>query len=518
MKPPSDRTLAATLLVAIALVWAGHAWTALAYPLGNDPGIFQYLAWAMTVGDVPYVDSFEFNTPGIIVWHWAYGSVAGFSDEALIGLALALSALAVAGATWSLRKRCSLAALALGAGVATWTFVGITPWDRGQRELFQGVLLLAAFGAARRAARTPGRTAASAWATLVGLLCGVATTIKITFGAVLWPLYVLWLIDLFAARRAEGTAGMRTGVVASLMALLGWTLPLAGVLAWLHAIDAWEAFWFAQRTYLPLHGSLLTVPTMEALQKPLAATLLVLGIASAVISVLACRRGSPTGDLRGPLRVLAWIHLGTVALYLGQRHGWTYHLQIALPFVAPTVALGWTALTERAPFPRGLPGSRWSPIACAVALVPICVAALIVRYDAGPGLSRAKQVGEHWDHEAQLEVAALLQRAGPPTDRVLTNNDEQQLLYMARRLSATPFVYGFLFSESHPKEQLAQLALARVRALQDRPAQWVVWNEAPYKPELDSLAANPVLQMWIIAHCQRVTQHGPYSVWRCRDR
>ena len=79
------------LLLALGL----HAAAALRYPLGSDPSLFQYHAWAMTQGVMPYRDSFEFNTPGIVLLHGGFTQLLGFSDAALIAVALTLSVVVV---------------------------------------------------------------------------------------------------------------------------------------------------------------------------------------------------------------------------------------------------------------------------------------------------------------------------------------------------------------------------------------------------------------------------------------
>ncbi|MBY0406479.1 MAG: hypothetical protein K2Q01_02215, partial [Rickettsiales bacterium] len=48
----------------------------------NDSAIFNYIAWRMGEGMVPYRDLFDMNFPGIYVVHWLMQAVLGRSDFA----------------------------------------------------------------------------------------------------------------------------------------------------------------------------------------------------------------------------------------------------------------------------------------------------------------------------------------------------------------------------------------------------------------------------------------------------
>ncbi len=311
------------------------------------------------------------------------------------------------------------------------------------------------------------------------LLAGCATTLKIAVLPVIWLVWMAWLFPLFKQR------GNRAGVKASLTSFAGFLIPLVAVVGWLYWYDALGAYLEIQRTYLPLHRTVLTVPWTEALGQTLPIVLLGLGVWTAI---------------KGP-RVAAAVHLGAIAIFLLQRHGWTYHLHVAVPLVMPTVALAAAAIPKRALLP--------------LAAVPLLLATSTTVYDHGTGLQRGVHVDAHWNFPAHQAVAEYLRQNSLPTDRVLTNNDEQQLLYMARRRAATPFLYGFLFSESHPEPVLRQLAFARYTLVNARRPRWVVWNTTPHSPELDSLAANPALRAWIGANCTPAVQIEPYAIYRC---
>jgi hypothetical protein len=210
---------------------------------------------------------------------------------------------------------------------------------------------------------------------------------------------------------------------------------------------------------------------------------------------------------RGPHRWALWslgvAMLMTVALYLGQAQGWTYHLHLALPLVAPAVALTANSIERTALLAGG-------------SAVMLILAAMGVKYDLTDGLHRGIQVDEHWNHASMVTVANHIRNNGPADDRVLTNNTEHQLLLLAQRRVATPFLYGWVASESHPEPELQALGVLRASAAAVHNTHWVVWNTRPYKPDLDSWEQNPILALWIRNHCtQQWLEADPYEVYYC---
>jgi len=150
--PPTNTSLLFRLGLGVGLglcvgLWVAHAWSILKYPIGNDAGIFQYHGWALTLGEIPYRDSWEFNSPGIILLHWTWGKLAGFSDQAFLWLVIGLSSLAMWWPHWRSTRHWSASTQFFAIATGLWSYTLITPWDRGQRECFQGGLLLVALAA-----------------------------------------------------------------------------------------------------------------------------------------------------------------------------------------------------------------------------------------------------------------------------------------------------------------------------------------------------------------------------------
>ena len=452
------------------MLWLAHCVSVFLYPLGNDPAIFQYHAWAMSLEKVPYLDSLDVNTPGIILLHWFWGTLAGYSDTAFLALTMLLCTGAIFGSLWVLRKR-AREALLVALAVSLWAFVSITPWDRGQREIFQGVLLLLALYSGSRNVYL--------WA---GIFLGAAVTIKASVLLVLAPAGIVWLWRF------------RPGIPAFRTLLAGAAVPIVGVLIWLAAVGAWDDYWWIQWHYLPHHRGQFTVPWQEAVKHPLAMWVSAIGLASLFCGALG--------------QLLSTTLLAAVGLYLFQRHGWSYHLHVVVPLLL-VAALGVAERLIKSS------QERWMTSFVAAGLLVLSL--FNIHYDCTRGLTRAHQVDSHWDYDAHQQVAAFLQKQGPPSDRVLTNNDEQQLLVMARRRGATRCLYSFVCSEAHSEPVFQRLSKARLAQVEQRPLQWVVWNTQFYAAKTDSLEANPLLAAWIVAHCSEKAPIGPYRLWRCSD-
>ncbi|HEX7602858.1 MAG TPA: hypothetical protein VF316_14680, partial [Polyangiaceae bacterium] len=99
------RTLAAlvpALIVALPWSWAWQGTRNASYTsFGRDQGIFQYIAWAITHGEVDYRDVRDVNGPLIHLIHVVFGWFCGRSEHQFRVLDLA-----VAGGTFALVGAC----------------------------------------------------------------------------------------------------------------------------------------------------------------------------------------------------------------------------------------------------------------------------------------------------------------------------------------------------------------------------------------------------------------------------
>jgi len=496
----SNRPFLVTMMLCGVGLWIAHGWAMLRYPLGNDPAIFQYHGWALTVGEVPYRDALEFNSPGIIFLHWIVGVLMGFSDRVFLLFTLFVSTVAAWGPLVEKHLKRNPSAWLAAMVTTLWAYGAITPWDRGQRELFQGIFLLSTFGLGVWIQESIKDRVRRGVLLGMGCLLGAAVTIKITIAVLLVPLVVVW----FAAERLWNQRPLKQCFATAGWIMLGVGFPVAAILLWVQTIGAWDGFWQTQWQYLPIHRGQIGVSLPNAMSHTLPWIVLLVG-ASALGIAFIRRSDKPLS-----LLVLGTALVGLVALYLLQGKGWTYHLHIALPLLGLTVGLV---------VHHGLPASgtlaRLIPWLGSIAV--LIVVAGNTHYDHGNGLVRGEHVGNHWNYSSHQQVATLLQSEGAPSDRVLVNNDEQQLLAMAQRRSATSCMYGFLCSESQPDPFLASLGLQRAAQVNDRAPSWVVWNDQPYQPALDELSANPLIEAWITRRCSLRTTIPPYRVWRCAE-
>ena len=328
-----------------------------------------------------------------------------------------------------------------------------------------------------------------------GAAIGTMVTLKITIVLMLIPVIGLGLLSL----RRWVYSQWRPLLSFTLWLSAGVSIPIGGVLIWMMGIDALDSFMTTQWEYLPIHRSQIKVPIALAMSSRLPWIVLTLGIL--MLAMAWFRRA------RKPLSLtfLGAVLIGTVGLYVFQGKGWTYHLHIVIPIMG--VCAGMLL--------HGMQHTRRSWLCIGLGLVFLWFALQNTVYDHSTGLNRAKQVGLHWNYPAHQRVAAVLQQ-GETTDRVLVNNDEQQLLYMAQRRSATRCMYGFLCSEAHENPTLSQWGQERALELKENPAQWVVWNDFPYRSDLDQLPLNPQMGRWIQNQCQLHSIVVPYRIWRCQ--
>ena len=476
-------------------LWLAHCWAIVRYPIGNAAGIFQYTGWALTAGEIPYRDIWEFNSPGIILLHWGWGVVAGFTDQAFLWLTIVVSTIAMWWPQITTGRHWSLSTRFLSIGVGLWAFTAITPWDRGQREIFQGILLLLGFALLSRAIQATRVMSRRRHLVAAGMCIGVAVTLKIVVAMIVLACMGVALLGL-----RRWTYDRWSSLLSPALWVLGATvIPIAGVLLWLFSIGAWDSFWQTQWNYLPIHRSQVSVPIVLAMDATLPWIVLILGTITGTVAWFY-RAQRPLA-----LLMVSCTLLSTYGLYLFQGKGWTYHLHIAVPFMGVAVGLCVHTL--------GKTVAPWARVSLGIVVMWMVMGSTV--YDHSAGLRRGEQVGLHWNYPAHQQVAALLQNEGSDADRVLVNNDEQQLLYMAKRRSATRCMYGFLCSEAHPVPELAEWGLQRARWVEANPPDWVVWNDFPYQPDRDQLPLNPKIAGWIQQNCTLRAIIVPYRVWRC---
>jgi hypothetical protein len=191
-------------------------------PLGRDPMIFQYTAWAVTQGEVLYRDIFDVNGPLITLLHVAFQAIGGEHAPGMRCIDLCMRALVFsfvgmtllhatqrADATaphWSERLTWSVIALVTLLGV----YSSFDFWDSAQRDGWYFLWTLASAALQLHALQTDSRAGWSAgprWSAgargmlVAGALSGVTWLGKPSF-------VVFSIMQAAALTFACGTSGL----------------------------------------------------------------------------------------------------------------------------------------------------------------------------------------------------------------------------------------------------------------------------------------------------------------------
>ena len=313
------------LPVGLALAWVASLLArSLGWPLVNDACMNHYVGWQIAEGATPYRDVFDFQFPGTLFLHAAIVRLFGAGDAVWRAFDLAW----LGAACWLCvrfhRRSPGWVAGASAALYAQW-HLALGPWNTGQRDFIQAVLLLGCALAAANAieGRRPERNLL-----LAGLAAGAAAAIKpqaILFALLLAPL-VAWTIR---GRRVACLSRFAAGFAAPLLALAIW-------LAWTGGLSS---FVETVRDYLiPLHPRMDRLPpgriALSWITNPFSLPLLLLGL------VALARAAWTRVEIQRRLILFAGCVYGVAHLAL-QAKGWSYHFEPAALFLC---ALAPTAL------------------------------------------------------------------------------------------------------------------------------------------------------------------------------
>ncbi|WP_438030494.1 hypothetical protein [Sorangium sp. So ce233] len=474
--PRGERARALPLLAALLVVAPGLYWVAVATraaslsPLGRDQGIFQYFAWALREGDVLYRDIRDVNGPLTTLVHLVFQALGGEDEHRfrVLDLAVTGGVFALVGACLpglgartgpAARLFAERAAWAAAAWVvASAQYLSHLYWDIAQRETFADWFLLSSVAAqvlgSSLAARPRGaldgraRPLAAALTAMAGALAAVTWFGKPTF-VLFTPAQVLALLlddehPLGSRGRLGAYAG---GALAGASVLLALVLGFGDLASFVRIaiVEAPGLYRYIWARSLPE----LFTPAFARLDAALG--LVGCGIA---IALVAARRA--------PRRLLAigLLPLGALASLVVQRKGFAYHHQP----IGAAARLVWLALlvlaAERASWARPSRAvARAAPLALGAALG--LFAALQARASShaamASALSSIAATPEGRASEAyfalypeshyrpwEMRLAArYVDERTRPDARVQVYGMDPYFLFLARRLSATPYVYAY---------------------------------------------------------------------------
>lgn len=425
-------------------------------PLERDEGEYAYIAWRMGEGDVPYRDAFDQKPPGIFAVYWLafllLGPDAGAARTALlVSGALTTAVVALIG------RRLAGSPGALISGLA-FALLSTSPslWaTAANTEIFM-LLPLALAVVVLYGTEPAPLTSRPSRLLLAGFLIGTAFLLK-QVGILL----ALALLPELLARRRFRDIGLLASGGTCVVALSLLPFALAGALP--QALDCillhnlrYSGSGCAEDAFSFL-GSVLS--SISSRHGPL---LLLAGWGT----VKAATR-------RAPLDVLAlgWLFFALLGTLLGCRFFPHYFLAV----VPPTCLLAARGVTS-----LGKPGTGARRVILAVSATLILVFPLVQDrklLSASPDdISRSLYGMELFPLSRTLARRIELMTA--PADPVLVVGSEPQILFHARRRSATRYIffYPLTSATAFARDRQAEM-LAEIRQL---PPAAILWVRVPF--------------------------------------
>jgi hypothetical protein len=450
------RVLAPLVVTLVPLFWVVDATKrASLTTLGRDQGIFQYIAWAVMRGDVDYRDVRDVNGPLVHMIHLAMLRLGGGDEHRFHVLELTVTGVtfAIVGAlvpglvsrgriTWLERAAWALAAwVVLSAQYHLYLY-----WNQAQRESFCDWFLLPSL--ALQVAR-PAATARGARMRVVAI---AALSVVTWFGKPSFALFTAAQLGVMVVDREIRASRFEIVTRFALGGLIGAAGPV------LYVLVCGDVGAFVRITFVDvptIYRFIWAKSVQEILgdEGPLSVTTVGLAV-SALLAGLVVMRELPR-------RVLALALAPPCALAgaLAQHKGFGYHFH---PLTATThagllvvVAMLWERFRAA---PRQRPLGRYVALSAAAALALHEAAAMKdsphtrnVWILAGGETAEKRSQEEYFDtfksHDffpwALRQGAAYLARVTSPDARVQEYGMDPYLLFLAKRRSATPYIYAY---------------------------------------------------------------------------
>ncbi len=458
---PSEPRLRLGLLLLAGLVFLAVRVPLLGLPLERDEGEYAYVAWRLLEGDVPYRDAFDQKPPAIFAVYAAALLVGGHSGLGIHGVLLVWSA----GTAWLLHALVRRLAGGLAAALAVLVFavVGADPSlgaTAANTELF---MLLPMVGSLLAAVRALEDDAARWW-----LACGGLAA------AACWFKQVAALHALFVALLAAGLPppGMarRIGVSA---ARLGWLVVGAGLVS-LPVFVALAAAG-ATRPFLDavfLHNlEYAQQRTLSQGLDNLAWNLLRQAPGQAPVWALALLGLLATPSLRARRLLGGWLLFSSAGVAVGWQFRPHYFVQ-AMPALAALAGAGGAVLLGRSSGLATAPRLAAAGGLLLLVLVPAVHARRHALF-AGSSEAAARAIYGMNPFPESPDIARYIARTSEPDDSVFVVGSEPQILFHAKRRSATRYIFFYPltggFADALARQQEA---MAEVRASRPR---YVVW-------------------------------------------
>jgi hypothetical protein len=529
-------------------------------PLGRDQGIFQYVGWALRSGQVDYRDVRDVNGPLTHLVHVAFLALGGSDDHrfrvldlAVTGASFALAGACLAGLgsrraqVWMSRIAWALA----GWVVLSGQYLLFGYWDIAQRESFFDWFMLSSI-ALQLAAQTqalggPGRADR---ARRQALQIGVAGALSLVpwFGKPTFALFTLAQLlaiavdDELLLPRKKALSAFAVGGAFSTCVALALLVRYGDALAFLRI----------QLSDVPaLYRFLWPRAAADIFSNPWCATQAIFAIAGAIVLLTLVL----LGEMPRAVVALALVPVCALASVVVQAKGFPYHFHP----VTAGVHLQWLALAawlaERTRVARrSLAILRLAPIAVGLVIAfrvatamedSPHVRATWLLWSGGTAADRTTpQYFAHFPERDFFpyelrQAAAYLRENTQADDRVQVYGMDPYLLFLAGRLSATPYIYAYDLDvdaalaggtggvpDDAQSERIRTLRdshetdfLARLQA--HPPAAFVFLDQSPLLSEADGWAdfeahcsrAAP----WVRANYRESARFGHDHVWLRAD-
>lgn len=417
----------------------------LALPLERDEGEYAYIGWLMLQGVPPYAEAYTMKLPGI---HAAYAgllAVFGHSVEAIRGGLVLVNLASVAliyllGRQWSSR-------IGAVAAAAIFAVVSAGHTVHGFMANAEHFVLLPALAGIWLLTRDQAREQLLAVCG-AGLCFGLAILVKQT--AVVFLVFALtwmawsWRMAGFAAPRQFATR---------VMGFLAGPLLLYGALcAWMVAAGTFGNFWRWTVEYPREYVSQVSWSSGVDLFLLAAVPIAMFAWPALLLAVLGIYASLRSADraTRGVFLVLF-----TVFSFLAVCPG-LYFREHYFLFLLPSVALAGGVAFDLLSQTLRRRGRFVMPLMLVIASASWSLYAdSDVLFRLPPERVSRLMYGENPFPESPA-IAEYIENSTPPSARVAILGSEPQILFLARRRSATGFLYMYPMTEQHEFAELMQ--------------------------------------------------------------
>jgi len=420
----------------------------LGIPFERDEGEYAYIAWRSGFGELPYRDWIDQKPPGIF---WAYQLALQLPLDAVRAVHL-LGLIVVAAAA------CAVYFLACRLTKPFWALVcailfgclSTDPLVQGtaaNTELFLSLPLLLALLATLSVATENRRLV------LLALLAGGLTGIAMAFKQIAifyWPLLIIshWLFAARAERLRKTlifAAGSAAGLTAIWILIAGWFAMHHGLNDFIynvftHNLEYIQVIPWATRLGYCRH-------TLQSLAGSQALIWLFAG--AALIALWKTKRKRYLWFLAG------WLLAG-LAGTSASGYYFPHYFQPLIPVLCLAAALG-AEMLEAAPFWKSAPvmARQWI-LVVALAALPVAELSPFEFVYSPREAVRAIYPGNEALFAEMPELGKHLAQSTRPDDQVFVFGAEPELLFYARRVSATRYIFLFPlygpYSDAHAKQ------------------------------------------------------------------